>query len=78
MCPRSVVTHEILYFFNLFVVGPFDGHPNKGQMEDSFQNSEGKITTLENKGRIIFRLLDRGRNTIFPLNFILMILLILI
>jgi hypothetical protein len=45
MRPRSVVTHEILYFFNLFVPDLFDGHPNKGQTEDSFENSEGKITS---------------------------------
>jgi hypothetical protein len=78
MHPRSVVTHDILYFFNLFVPGLFDGHPNKGEKEDSFQNSEGKITKLKNKGKIIIRPLDRGKNTIFPLNFILIILLILI
>ena len=60
---------QILYFFNSFTPCPFDGHPNQGQTVDLFQNREGKITKLKkNKGKITIRLLDRGNNTIFPIN----------
>jgi hypothetical protein len=34
-------------FFNSFTPCSFHEHPNQGQMEDSFQNSEGKITKLK-------------------------------
>jgi hypothetical protein len=30
-----------------FLHAPFDGHPNQGQTEDLFQNSQGKITKLK-------------------------------
>jgi len=61
--------YRFCIFFNPFIPCPFDGHPNQGQTVDLFQNREGKITKLKkNKGKITIRLLDRGNNTIFPIN----------